>query len=147
MVDEVQRTPPVLNEGPPVDRLIETAGLRIILTASSARSLRRRGVNLLGGRARTRHLYPMTAAEAGSDFALERAMIHGQLPSVYTQPDPASYLASYVENFLFDAGVYRAIRPAGPLGSPEEIGGPALETLVFQELRAAIAYRSRKLDR
>ena len=31
---------------------------------------------------------------------MERALIHGQLPSVYTQPDPASYLASYVENYL-----------------------------------------------
>ena len=67
VVDEVQRTPLVLNE---VHRLIETAGMRFILTGSSARSLRRRGVNLLGGRARTRHLYPLTAAEAGSDFAL-----------------------------------------------------------------------------
>ena len=27
-------------------------------------------------------------------------LIHGQLPSVYTQPDPASYLASYVEYYL-----------------------------------------------
>ena len=45
VVDEVQRTPLVLNE---VHRLIETAGLRFILTGSSARSLRRRGVNLLG---------------------------------------------------------------------------------------------------
>lgn len=64
VVDEVQRTPLVLNE---VHRLIETSGLRFILTGSSARSLRRRGVNLLGGRARTRHLYPLTTAEAGSD--------------------------------------------------------------------------------
>jgi len=29
--------------------------------------------------------------------------------------------------FYFDAGVYRAIRPAGPLDSPAEIDGPALE--------------------
>ena len=29
-----------------------------------------------------------------------RALIHGQLPSVYTQPDPDAYLASYVENYL-----------------------------------------------
>ena len=93
----MQRTPLVLNE---VHRLIEADGLRFILTGSSARSLRRRGVNLLGGRARTHHLYPLTAVEAGADFALERALIHGQLPSVYTQPDPDEYLASYVENYL-----------------------------------------------
>ncbi len=47
--------------------------------------------------------------------------------------------------FLFDAGVYRTIRPTGPLDSPGEIDGPSLETLVYQELRAAIAYRSLKL--
>ena len=97
VVDEVPRTPLVLNE---VHRLIEADGLRFILTGSSARSLRRRGVNLLGGRARTHHLYPLTAVEAGADFAVERALIHGQLPSVYTQPDPDAYLASYVENYL-----------------------------------------------
>ena len=48
--------------------------------------------------------------------------------------------------YLFDAGVYRAIRPSGPVDRPEEIDGAALETLVFHELRAAIAYRSLKLE-
>ena len=48
--------------------------------------------------------------------------------------------------YLFDAGVYRTIRPSGPLDSPEEIDGAALETLVYHELRAAIAYRSLKLE-
>ena len=42
--------------------------------------------------------------------------------------------------FYFDCGVYRSIRPAGPLDRPEEIGGPALEGLVAQHLRAWIAY-------
>ena len=32
------------------------------------------------------------------------------------------------------------------LDSPEEIDGAALETLVYHELRAAIAYRSLKLE-
>ena len=221
VLDEVQRVPLVLNE---IHRLIETEQRRFILTGSSARSLRRRGVNLLAGRARTHHMYPLTAVEMGSDFTLERALVHGQLPSVHTQPDPDRYLASYVESylrqeiieegrtrnlatfsrflesasfsqaallnvaevarevgvdrktaagyfdlledlliaarvpiftrrakrrmtshpkfFLFDAGVYRTIRPTGPLDSPEEIDGAALETLVYQELRAYIAYRA-----
>jgi predicted AAA+ superfamily ATPase len=39
--------------------------------------------------------------------------------------------------YLFDAGVYRAVRPRGPLDTPDEIDGAALETLVLQELRAA----------
>ncbi len=38
--------------------------------------------------------------------------------------------------YVFDVGVYRAIRPAGPLDEPAQIDGAALETLVFQELRA-----------
>jgi len=40
--------------------------------------------------------------------------------------------------FFFDTGVFRAIRPKGPLDRPEEIDGAALETLVFQELSAVI---------
>lgn len=38
--------------------------------------------------------------------------------------------------YFFDVGVYQTLRPKGPLDSPEEIGGTALETLVFQEIRA-----------
>ena len=55
-------------------------------------------------------------------------------------------MTTHPKFFLFDVGVFRAIRPAGPLDNPEQIDGPALETLVYQELRAAIAYRSLKLD-
>ena len=46
-VDEIQRLPGLLNE---VHRHIEGSGLRFILTGSSARKLKRAGVNLLGGR-------------------------------------------------------------------------------------------------
>ena len=42
--------------------------------------------------------------------------------------------------YFFDAGVYRAIRPRGPLDTPDEIDGAALETLVLQELRAVNDY-------
>ena len=45
-------------------------------------------------------------------------------------------LAAHPKFFLFDTGVYRAVRPKGILDRPEEIEGAALETLVFQELRA-----------
>lgn len=38
--------------------------------------------------------------------------------------------------YFFDAGVYRSIRPKGPLDAPEAIDGHALETLVLQHLRA-----------
>ncbi|MDY6951364.1 MAG: AAA family ATPase [Thermodesulfobacteriota bacterium] len=42
--------------------------------------------------------------------------------------------------YLFDAGVYRSLRPKGPLDRPEEIEGHALEGLIQQHLRAWIAY-------
>ena len=45
-------------------------------------------------------------------------------------------LAAHPKFFIFDTGVFRAIRPRGPLDAPEQIDGAALETLVFQELRA-----------
>jgi predicted AAA+ superfamily ATPase len=43
--------------------------------------------------------------------------------------------ASHPKLYLFDAGVFRALRPAGPLDAPEEIEGAALG-LVAQHLRA-----------
>ncbi|MBI5624776.1 MAG: ATP-binding protein [Elusimicrobia bacterium] len=38
--------------------------------------------------------------------------------------------------YLFDAGVFRSLRPSGPLDRPQEIDGLALESLVAQHLRA-----------
>jgi uncharacterized protein len=40
----------------------------------------------------------------------------------------------------FDTGVYRVLRPKGPLDTPEQIDGAALETLLFQEMRALNDY-------
>src|SRR5512139_69133 len=44
IVDEVQRLPAILNE---VHRFIENKGLKFVLCGSSARKLKRAGVNLL----------------------------------------------------------------------------------------------------
>lgn len=49
-------------------------------------------------------------------------------------------LLSHPKFYFFDAGVYRSLRPRGPLDRPEEISGPALEGLVAQHLRAWAAY-------
>ena len=46
--------------------------------------------------------------------------------------------------YFFDVGVYRAIRPSGPLDQPEEIEGISLETLVYQVLRAWCEYANQK---
>jgi len=215
IIDEVQRIPELLNE---VHRLIEHKNIRFILTGSSARKLRAKGVNLLAGRALTRHMHPLTVEELGTDFSLDVSLRYGHLPAIYSEPDPGDYLASYIQTYLreevqqegltrnlqvfarfleaasfsqgsvlsisgvarecganrklveqyfyiledlllahripvftkrakrrlvshpkfyfFDTGVYRAIRPKGPLDRPEEIEGMALETLIFQELLA-----------
>ncbi len=42
--------------------------------------------------------------------------------------------------YFFDVGIYRTLRPRGPLDSPEEIDGPALETLIWQEIKALNHY-------
>jgi predicted AAA+ superfamily ATPase len=215
VLDEIQRVPALLDE---VHRLIERRRWRFALTGSSARKLRRGGVNLLAGRARTLTMHPLTAAELGSRFDLAHSLRYGQLPSVYVESDPRQYLASYVGTYLreevqaealtrnldafsrflvaasfsqatvlsisaiardlgqprktvegyfqllddlllsvrlpvftrrakramvahekfyfFDAGVYRALRPKGPLDAADEIDGAVIETLVLQELRA-----------
>ena len=97
VVDEVQRVPELLNE---VHRLIESRKLRFVLTGSSARKLRRRGVNLLAGRALTRHMHPFTALELGSDFDLKRALQYGCLPMAATSDNPQEYLKSYAATYL-----------------------------------------------
>jgi predicted AAA+ superfamily ATPase len=51
-------------------------------------------------------------------------------------------LVAHAKFYFFDAGVFRTLRPAGPLDRPEEIEGLALEGLVAQHLRAWIAYRN-----
>jgi predicted AAA+ superfamily ATPase len=45
-------------------------------------------------------------------------------------------LVAHPKFYLFDTGVFRALRPKGPLDMPEEIDGAACETLLFQELLA-----------
>lgn len=219
VIDEVQKLPELLNE---VHRLIEAYGYRFILTGSSARSLRRKGVNLLAGRALSYTMHPLTCYELGSDFSLEPALKFGLLPSVFHVSDPQHYLETYITTYLreevlqegllrnlsqfarfletasfsqgqvvnmtqvaretaidrklvsnyfgiledlligywlpvftkrakrrmiaspkfyiFDSGVYRTLRPRGPLDSPEEIDGATLETLFLAHLRALNDY-------
>lgn len=97
VLDEIQRLPVLLNE---VHRLIEERGVRFLLTGSSARKLRRGGVNLLGGRARTLHWHPLTSHELGQRFDLDRALSRGLLPSIYFSDDPRADLQAYAGSYL-----------------------------------------------
>ena len=49
-------------------------------------------------------------------------------------------LISHPKLYYFDSGVFRSLRPSGPLDSPHEIDDAGLEGLVAQHLRAWIAY-------
>ena len=97
VIDEIQKLPALLNE---VQLMIERHGVRFLLTGSSARSLRRKGVNLLGGRARSRALHPFTRHELGTRFELHRAMEHGLLPPIYFSDAPREDLAAYAGDYL-----------------------------------------------
>jgi predicted AAA+ superfamily ATPase len=97
IIDEIQRIPELLNE---VHYLIEERGARFLMTGSSARKLRRGGVNLLGGRARTFRLYPLSLIELGLDFNLEKALQIGMLPAAWTSDDPPILLSAYAADYL-----------------------------------------------
>ena len=92
IIDEVQKIPQLLNE---VHRLIEHKKYRFILTGSSARSLRKKGVNLLAGRALRYFMHPLIAQEMGESFDIKQALQLGLLPSVVTRSHPEKYLESY----------------------------------------------------
>lgn len=220
IIDEIQKVPDLLSL---IHALIEEKEHRqFILTGSSARKLKRTGVDLLAGRATLYSLHPFMATELGALFRLNKAVQRGMLPIVLDSSHPQQVLQTYValylreevqfeglvrnignfsrfleaasfshasvlnisniareceverkavegyiaiiedlllgyrlavfekraqraiavhpKFYLFDAGVYRVLRPKGPLDRPEDIEEHALEGLVAQHLRAWIAY-------
>jgi predicted AAA+ superfamily ATPase len=70
--------------------------------------------------------------------ALEDLLLAVRLPMFTRRAKRA--MTAHPRFFLFDAGVYRTLRPRGPLDTDAEIDGPALETFVLNELRAANSY-------
>jgi len=101
VIDEVQKFPKILDI---VHLEIEkNPDLQFILTGSSARKLKRRGANLLAGRAFTYSLFPFTHLELKKDFDLEHSLQFGDLPKVYSYKnveDKNEYLKSYIKNYL-----------------------------------------------
>jgi predicted AAA+ superfamily ATPase len=220
IIDEIQKVPELLDV---VHALMEEKqALQFILTGSSARKIKQKGVDLLGGRAVVRSLHPFMASELKDEFKLERSLKTGLLPLVFSAKDPEDTLNAYItlylkeevqmeglvrnignfarfleaisfshgsilnisnvareceverktvqgyievlydllvgynlpvfakkakraviqhpRFFLFDTGVFRTLRPSGPLDRQGEIEGPALEGLVAQHIRAWIDY-------
>ena len=98
VIDEVQKLPPLLDE---VHRLIEERGIRFVLTGSSARKLKHGHANLLGGRAWTAHLNPLTYPEIPK-FDLLRFLRYGGLPPVVLGEEPDEELHAYVRTYLHE---------------------------------------------
>lgn len=96
IIDEIQQVPLLLNE---VHRLIAQRGIHFILCGSSARKLRRKGYNTLGGRALPCYLYPLVSAEI-PDFNIDRAVKNGMLPPFYTAKNPYLRLSAYIDVYL-----------------------------------------------
>lgn len=96
-IDEIQKCPALMDE---VHLMIEERGIRFLLTGSSARALRRKGVNMLGGRGSDRVMHPFSWFELGERFSLDRAINHGLLPPHYLSDEPDEGLASYVDRYL-----------------------------------------------
>ena len=97
IVDEVQRLPDLLNE---VHRFIEAKRLNFVLCGSSARKLKRAGVNLLAGRALHRAMHPFVPEELGEQFDLEEAMRYGSLPIVHDSIEKHETLTAYAQLYL-----------------------------------------------
>ena len=96
IIDEIQKLPLLLDE---VQYLIEEYGYRFILTGSSSRKLKRGGGNLLGGRARTKYLFPLVSQEI-PNYDLIRILNFGSIASIYNSLQPEGDLESYVGNYL-----------------------------------------------
>lgn len=96
IIDEIPEVPELLNE---VHRLITQRKLRFILCGSSARKLKRKGHNTLGGRALPVYLYPLVSAEI-PNFDIDRAVNFGMLPPHYLVKNPSRKLSAYIDVYL-----------------------------------------------
>ncbi len=98
IIDEIQKAPALLDS---IHGLIEEYEThQFILTGSSARKLRRGGVNLLAGRALLTHFHPFMAAELGAGFSLDAALGNGLIPLVVSANEPGKTLATYIALYL-----------------------------------------------
>lgn len=113
VLDEIQKIPALLDE---VQRLMEQRKWRFALCGSSARKLRRSGVNLLAGRALTLNMEPFSAAELGAAFDLPFSLQWGLLPMVQQdRTQAAAILSAYVNTYLTEEiraeGLVRQVPP------------------------------------
>jgi predicted AAA+ superfamily ATPase len=100
VIDEIQKLPKLLDLA---QSMIQREQRKFILTSSSARKLKQKGVNLLAGRASVYKLFPLTSIEIGEQFALKKALERGGLPDAYlakTEEEMREYLNAYVLMYI-----------------------------------------------
>jgi uncharacterized protein len=113
VIDEIQKIPALLDE---VHRLMENRGWRFVLGGSSARKIRRKGTNLLGGRAITLNLEAFSWQELGKAFDAEFSLQWGSLPLVQLDRKNApailnSYVNTYIKEEIREEGIVRKLPP------------------------------------
>jgi len=113
IIDEIQKIPELLSI---VHMLIEKKrNWKFILTGSSARKLKRQGVDLLGGRALRKVLHPFMASELKEQFDLDDALNFGLLPLRFDQKNPfetlQAYISLYLEEEVKSEGLIRHYEP------------------------------------
>lgn len=97
IVDEIQKLPSLLDE---IQLLIDrNRKLRVILTGSSARKLKRGAANLLGGRAAICRLHPLVSKELGEPRLMDR-LNRGGLPAIIDSEHAVDDLKTYVGVYL-----------------------------------------------
>lgn len=98
IIDEIQKIPALLET---VHWIMgDFPDKQFVLTGSSARKLRRKGVNLLGGRASHKTMHPFMAAELGKDFDFEKALNIGMLPVIWGAKKPEEALHAYIRLYI-----------------------------------------------
>lgn len=97
IIDEIQKVPTLLDE---VHWLIENTSCYFILCGSSARKLKKHGINLLGGRAIKYNLGPLCFPEVSNNFDLINIFSDGLIPSHYKNSNSSKLLKAYVEDYL-----------------------------------------------
>lgn len=99
IIDEIQKVPDLLSIVH--HQIEESAGKKkFVLTGSSARKIKRAGVDLLGGRALRLSLFPFVPAELKSDFNLEDALRFGLIPLVFMSKNKKQRLQAYIDLYL-----------------------------------------------
>lgn len=100
VIDEIQKVPRLLDI---VHKEIVEQKRVFIMSGSSSRRLKQKGVNLLAGRAAVYNIFPFSQNELKEDFDLQRALERGGLPESYLSRSPEEYrefLKAYALTYL-----------------------------------------------